>query len=242
MALGAFGRRLLLGLLREVTVLSAVSSFAGILAGFSFVWLLWKSFRIFITDSTQMALKLDFKCLYLSALFFVIVVLCSCLIAYKYQKRTDISEFRNYWRYMPKSHILDKTDFARTFSVFLMMFLFIAIICSLAAMIFSYTRCMTIALNNRYVFGDLKRLGASPAFLLKEIKGQASPVFKIPVTVGMTAMYFLYMLLLIGNDGRLTRGKIGGMAVCFCILTALAAVYYLVYRYTVKSMWGQCGC
>lgn len=143
---------------------------------------------------------------------------------------------------MPKSHILDKTDFARTFSVFLMMFLFIAIICSLAAMIFSYTRCMTIALNNRYVFGDLKRLGASPAFLLKEIKGQASPVFKIPVTVGMTAMYFLYMLLLIGNDGRLTRGKIGGMAVCFCILTALAAVYYLVYRYTVKSMWGQCGC
>lgn len=152
----------------------------------------------------------------------------------------DTSDFRNYWKYMPKSRILDQTDFARTFSVFLMMFLFIAIICSLAAIIISYTRCMTIALNNRYVFEDLKRLGASPAFLLKEIKGQASPVFKIPATVGMTAMYLLYALLMFGNDGKLTGSEIGGLAVCFFILAGVAVVYYLVYRCTVKNMRHQC--
>lgn len=92
MALGASGRRLLPGLLREVLTLSSVSSFAGILAGFPFVWILWNVFRLFITDSTQMALKLDFKCLYLSAIFFVIVVGFSCLTAYRYLQKTNIME------------------------------------------------------------------------------------------------------------------------------------------------------
>lgn len=154
----------------------------------------------------------------------------------------DTSDFRNYWRYMPKSRILDQTDFARTFSVFLMMFLFIAIICSLSAMIISYTRCMTIVLNNRYIFDDLKRLGAPPAFLLKEINGQAGPVFKIPTAVGMIAMYLLYLLLIWGNDGKITGGEIGGMIVCFFILSGVAVIYYLVYRYTVKNMYRQCCC
>lgn len=152
----------------------------------------------------------------------------------------DTSEFRNYWRYMPQSRILDQTDFVRNFSVFLMLFLFIAIICFLAAMVISYTRCMTIALNNRYVFEDLKRLGASPGFLLKEIKGQASPVFKIPAAVGMTIMYLLYALLMFGNDGQLTSSEIVGLTVCFFILAAIALIYYLVYRYTVKNMRHQC--
>lgn len=154
----------------------------------------------------------------------------------------DTSDFRSFWRYMPKSRILDQTDFARTFSVFLMMFLFIAIICSLSAMIISYTRCMTIVLNNRYIFDDLKRLGAPPAFLLKEIKGQAIPVFKVPAIVGMTAMYLLYLLLIWGNDGKITGGEIGGMIVCFFILSGVAVIYYHVYRYTVKNMYRQCCC
>lgn len=152
----------------------------------------------------------------------------------------DTSDFRSYWVYMPKCRILDQTDFIRTFSVFLMMFLFIAIICSLAAMVISYTRCMTIILNNRYVFEDLKRLGASPAYLQNEIRAQAAPVFKIPILVGMTAMYFLYGLLIFGNDGKITGSELGGMAVCFFILIGLVGVYYLVYRYTIKNMWHQC--
>lgn len=151
----------------------------------------------------------------------------------------DTSDFRGHWRYMPKCRILDKTDFNRTFSVFLMMFLFIAIICSLAAMIIDYTRCMTIVLNNRYVFEDLKRLGASPSFLHKEIKGQAGPVFQIPAFVGMGAMYLLYALLMFGNDGRITGSEAGGLGVCFLILAGIGGIYYLVYRYTVKRMCGQ---
>ncbi|NBJ93281.1 FtsX-like permease family protein [Parablautia muri] len=151
----------------------------------------------------------------------------------------NTSDFRMYWKYMPKSRILDKTEFNRTFAVFLMMFLFIAIICSLAAVIIEYTRCMTIVLNNRYVFEDLKRLGASPGFIRKEIKGQAGPVFKIPALVGMTAMYLLYALLMFGNDGKITTNEIGGLAVCLLVLLGIGGVYYLVYRYAVKNMCRQ---
>lgn len=96
---------------------------------------------------------------------------------------------------MPKIRILDKNDFLQSFAVFLMMFLFIAIVCILAALVISYTRCQTIALNNRYIFDDLKRLGASPAFLKKEVRYQCGNVFKIPSIVGMTAIYLLYCMV-----------------------------------------------
>lgn len=148
----------------------------------------------------------------------------------------DASDFRLYWTYMPKSRIMDQNDFLQTFAVYLMMFLFISIICMLAAMIISYTRCMTIALNNRYVFDDLRRLGASPAFLRREVRSQAGNVFKIPSLVGMGAMYFLYILIMFGNDSWLSSGELAGLGACLAILLLMGAVCHTVYRYTVRKM------
>ena len=124
----------------------------------------------------------------------------------------------------------------RTFAVYLMMFLFISIICTLAALIISYTRCMTITLNNRYVFDDLRQLGASPAFLKREVRSQAGSVFRIPSLVGMGAMYFLYILIMLANDGRLASRELAGLAACLGMLLLMSAVYYIVYRYTVRKM------
>ena len=153
-----------------------------------------------------------------------------------YYSNPDTTDFRLYWTYMPKSRMLDRSDFLRSYAVFLMMFLFIAIICILAAVIISYTRCMTIAINNRYVFDDLRRLGASPTFLRREVKSQAGIVFKVPSLVGMGAMYLLYVLLMFGNDGRLIPSEIVGLAACLGILLLMGSVFYLTYRYTVKRM------
>ena len=150
--------------------------------------------------------------------------------------RCDASDFRLYWAYMPKIRILDQNDFLRTFAVYLMMFLFISIICTLAALIISYTRCMTIALNNRYVFDDLRRLGASSAFLKREVKSQSGIVFRIPAIVGMSAMYFLYAMIMFANDGKLVPGEIAGLGICLGILLLISVIYYIVYRYTVRKM------
>lgn len=145
----------------------------------------------------------------------------------------DSSEFRTYWDYMPRFRILDINDFATTYSVFLMMFIFISIVCILSALIISYTRCQTIAINNRYVFDDLKYLGASSAFLTKEIKAQCSKMFVIPALVGITSMYFLYSLLMFGNDSKITLNEITGLLICLVPLSLIGILEYFVYKKTI---------
>lgn len=117
-----------------------------------------------------------------------------------------------------------------------MMFLFIAIICLMSALIICYTRCITIALNNRYVFEDLQRLGASPAYLRREIRSQASRVFAVPAIVGMSAMYLLYCMIMFANDGKLVGTELLGLGMCFGVLTLIALLIFTVYRYTLRQM------
>lgn len=155
--------------------------------------------------------------------------------------RPDSTDFRMYWAYMPKIRILDQNDFLQNFSVFLMMFLFIAIICFTAALIICYTRCQTIALNNRYVFDDLKRLGASPQFLVREVKNQCGKVFTVPAMVGMAAMFILYIMIMYANDGALTGTEILGLVSCLCVLLLISALIYGVYHNTIKKIRHQLG-
>ena len=117
-----------------------------------------------------------------------------------------------------------------------MMFIFIFIVCLLTALVVSYTRCQTIALNNRYIFDDLKKLGASPAFMAKEVRSQCNNVFKIPAIVGMAAMMVLFSLILYGNDGKIVFTEVITMGICLGILAVIGGIVYAVYRRTVKAM------
>ena len=47
----------------------------------------------------------------------------------------DSTEFRNYWLYMPQFCVLDQNDFVTTMAVFLMLFIFIALICFAAVVV-----------------------------------------------------------------------------------------------------------
>ena len=152
-----------------------------------------------------------------------------------YESR-DSNVFRLYWAYMPLSKTLESHELLKTMAVFMMMFLFIAIICLAAAMLICYTRSITIALNNRYIFDDLKRLGASPAFLRREVRRQSSKVFTIPAVVGCIMMYLLYAMIMYANDGSFTQDELLGLAVCLLVVLAVAAVICLIYRLTLKQM------
>ena len=129
----------------------------------------------------------------------------------------------------------------QNFAVFLMMFLFIAIICFTAALIICYTRCQTIALNNRYVFDDLRRLGASPKFLAQEVKNQCGKVFTVPATVGMTVMFLLYIMIMYANDNTFSGPEIVGLGVCFCVLLMIGIFIYGVYFKTLEKIRKQLG-
>lgn len=149
----------------------------------------------------------------------------------------DSTNFKMYWPYVPQFQIMDKTDSVKNLAVFFMMFLFIAIVCYMAAMIICYTRCMTIAINNRYVFEDLARLGASPDYLKKEIKRQSGSVFAVPTVVGMLMICGLTTLIFYANDGVLTNREIAALIAFIGMMLLLGAIIYCVYRQTVAKMY-----
>ena len=152
----------------------------------------------------------------------------------RYDQR-DSSAFRVHWKYMPSFRVLDRADFVTTMAVFLMLFLFIAIVCFAAVLVIGYTRCLTIALNNRQVFEDLRRLGATPHYLYQVVRGQVSRVFFVPGLTGTTLIYAFYMLILYFNGDPLgfSAGELAGMGNCLLLVAALSLLLYGFYRFTL---------
>ena len=148
----------------------------------------------------------------------------------------DTSEFRNYWLYMPQFRVLDQNDFVTTMAVFLVLFIFIALICFAAVIVIAYTRCMTIALTNARVYDDLRHLGAPNRYLFRSVKGQVSKVFLVPAIVGTAVISAFYLMIMYFNDNRFTPGEMAGMAVCATVIAVLSAVLYGVYRITRRSV------
>lgn len=144
------------------------------------------------------------------------------------------SDFNLYWSYMPKFRALDQGNVISTHAVFLSLFVLIAITCLTITLIMCFIRCQTLVLNNRYVFDDLKRLGASSSFLTKEVKNQCRKVFQIPALVGMSAMYLLFSMLMYGNDGFISSSELIGLAISLMLLLLLGLLFYLLYGQTVK--------
>lgn len=148
----------------------------------------------------------------------------------------DSSEFRLYWQYMPKFRVMDKADFVRTLAVFLILFIFIAILCFAAVFVIAFTRCMTIALVGHQVYEDMRKLGASNAFLYDSIRGQVSKVFLVPALTGTCLIYGFYAMIMYFNDNRLTVQELAGMAACLILIAAVSGLYYGVYRFTLRRV------
>lgn len=152
------------------------------------------------------------------------------------RENRDSTEFRNYWLYMPQFRVLDQNDFVTTMAVFLMLFIFIALICFAAVIVIAFTRCMTIALTNRRVYEDLRHLGAPNAYLFRSVKGQVSKVFLVPAIVGTAIISAFYVMIMYFNDNRFTPGEVAGMGTCAAVILALSLLLYGVYRLTRKSV------
>lgn len=148
----------------------------------------------------------------------------------------DSSDFRIFWKYMPKFRELEKNDFVRSMAVFLMIFIFIAIICMAASILVLYIRSLTIAINNRRVFDDLVRLGAGPEYLFRAVRGQLNRIYVVPAAVGFSMMYILYMMIMYANDGIYTMSELAGLGVCLLVVLLFAAIIYGCYRFTRKKV------
>ncbi|WP_297283543.1 ABC transporter permease [uncultured Agathobaculum sp.] len=150
----------------------------------------------------------------------------------------DSSAFRLYWKYMPQFRVLDKNDFITTMAVFLMLFVFIALVCFAAVIVIAFTRCMTIALTSARVYDDLRHLGAPNAYLFRAVRGQVSRVFVVPALTGTGLIWAFYMIMLYfnGTPYGFTSSELQGMATCAAVVAAISTLLYLVYRLTRRSV------
>ena len=119
-------------------------------------------------------------------------------------------------------------------AVFLILFVFIAVVCFAAVFVIAYTRCMTIALTSRKVYDDLRRLGASNAYLRRSIQKQVKRVFLVPAVVGTSLIYAFYVLILYFNGipAGIVPSEAAGLRAALGVIAAVSALIYAVYRLT----------
>lgn len=153
-------------------------------------------------------------------------------------ERRDSSAFRLDWQYMPEFRILDKMDFVKTLAVFLILFVFIAVVCFSAVFVIAYTRCMTIALTNAKVYDDLRHLGASNAYLRRSVRGQVKRVFLVPALVGTGLIYAFYVMIMYfnGSPAGITPSEAAGLLAALAVIAAVSALMYGVYRLTLAQV------
>jgi len=148
----------------------------------------------------------------------------------------DSSGFRLFWQYMPQFRVLDKADFVKTMAVFLTLFIFIAVVCFAAVIVIAFTRCMTLALINRWVYDDLRHLGAPNAYLYKSVRSQVKRVFLVPAVTGTALIYSFYAMIMYFNDNRIVGTELAGLLVCLGLIAAVSALLYGVYRVTLRKV------
>lgn len=151
----------------------------------------------------------------------------------------DTSDFQLNWLYMPKFQALDDGNFLSNFAVFLLLFVFVVILCFGAVGVILYTRSQTLMLSNAWVYEDLRKLGASNRYLKKTAQGQIKRVFFSPILIGTVLMLGFYTLILLANGGDmvLDQNERMSLSVCLLVVAAMSAVFYGFYRFTLNKSW-----
>ena len=94
-------------------------------------------------------------------------------------------------------------------------------------------------LSNAWVYEDLRKLGASNAYLRKTARGQVKRVFFSPILIGTVLILGFYTLILLANGGDmvLDHNECLSLGVCLLVVAAMSAVFYGFYRFTLGKAW-----
>ena len=138
---------------------------------------------------------------------------------------------------MPQFRVLDQEDFLTNMAVFLLLFVFISILCFAAVAVILYTRSLTIALTNAWIYDDLRRLGAPDRYLRRVAREQISRVFLAPVITGTLLILAFVMMILIFNSGvSISAAELASMKNCLLIVAMISAAIYWFYRLTLSAV------
>ncbi len=159
---------------------------------------------------------------------------------YGYTGKIDLSpdntQIMGEWKYAPFSKVLLQADAMELVAVFVLLSLYIAVISLAAAGIMSYVRSVTIAMDNRQLFEDLKKLGADDAYEENVIKVQLRKIFAYPVAAGCMVTGIFSLFLTYFNDMNLQVFELRMLLMELVWMALIAGVLYGVYRLAYQKM------
>lgn len=146
----------------------------------------------------------------------------------------DNSQLLGDWKYAPFSKVLRKADAMELVAVFVLLSIYISVISLAAAGIMSYIRGVTIAMDNRRLFEDLKKLGADDVYRERVIKVQFRKIFAYPVAAGCVIVGVFSLFLTYFNDMNLQVFEMKMLMMETVLMAFIAGVLYGVYRLAFK--------
>ncbi|MCI8560487.1 MAG: ABC transporter permease [Dorea sp.] len=153
---------------------------------------------------------------------------------YGYAGKIDLSadnpRLLDEWKYSPFSKVIIKADAMELVAVFVLLSIYVSIISLTAAGIMSYIRSITIAMDNRQLFEDLKRLGADNVYEEKVIRMQLRRIFVYPVAAGCTVVGVFSLFLTYFNDMRLQIFEVKMLLMEIILMLVISGVMYGVYK------------
>lgn len=158
---------------------------------------------------------------------------------YSYAGSIDLSKdnprLMSNWKYWPFSKVLMKADAMELVAVFVILSLYVSVIVLASAGIMSYVRSVTIAMDNRQLFLDIRKLGADDAYEERVIKVQLRKIFVYPVAAGCVVTGVFSLFLTYFNDMALERFEVWMLLMEGGLMCLIAGVMYAVYRGAYKK-------
>lgn len=139
------------------------------------------------------------------------------------------------WKYMPSFKVLDITNAFVSFGVFYMLFIYVAVICLASVAVISYTRSMTVAVKNRQIFEDVRKLGGDRDYIRRILADQVRRVYTLPTVMGCIIMLVWYPLILWQNDGRFTSTDCTAVVVELVLCVLIALYQYAIYKISMRQ-------
>ena len=154
----------------------------------------------------------------------------------KLEMSVNNADLMNDWKYYPLITEIYSTALYQNAAVLLFLFSYIAIICLIAVMVILYTRSMTLGINNRHVYLDLYKLGATKGYVKSCVEGQLKGLFIVTTGIGCATSALLKVSFFYGNDLYISKTEVS--TTFFMILTTFCifALMYIVYKVTVRNL------
>lgn len=164
---------------------------------------------------------------------------------YSYAGEIDLSpdnpQLLSDWKYAPFSKILMQAEAMEIVAVFVLLSIYVSVISLTAAGIMSYIRSITIALDNRQLFEDLKKLGADDVYEENVIRVQLRKIFAYPVAMGCMVVGVFSLFMTYFNDMSLQVFEVKMLLMEGVLMLCIAGVLYGVYRLSYGKTKGIVG-